>query len=205
MNNQEYIQLVKASRAGDTHAASRLFEELAVRLRVIAKHKVGWWPAQEQEDLVQSTLLIFFEKLGEIKDNPCAYAVQVLANQIGSELQKKRRRQYISIVDDSVKDGMGTLGAHSLSHARDLASAARSEHEDTREEIQHIIVAIDRLKPFCRTVFKGIIQELAIAEIWEAVRRTEPGLTRSAFDKRIFDCRKQLRHVLGKPVKGRPL
>jgi DNA-directed RNA polymerase specialized sigma24 family protein len=156
---------------------------------------VGWWPRQEQEDLIQSTLLVFVEKFHEVRDNPSAFVVQILANRIGNELQKKRRRREIPIVDDSCDDDFEVPGVLSQSHSRELVSDESPERMASRHEVQEIVLAIDRLSPFCRTLFKGIIEGMPISEIWDSIRLVEPELSRSAYDKRIFDCRRNLRHL----------
>jgi hypothetical protein len=67
---------------------------------------------------------------------------------------------------------------------------------ESRQEVQDVIRAIDKLNPFCRAVFKGIIEGLPISEIWGSIRQIDPKLSRSAFDKRIFDCRRKLRLLM---------
>jgi RNA polymerase sigma factor (sigma-70 family) len=166
-------------------------------LGAIVKHKIWWWPKEDQDDILQATLTLFVEKLHQINENPCAYAVQILSNHIGNEIQKRRRQQWqiVGIETSDRKDDYS--GNASPSAQRYLASdddpARRME---SREELEIVIRAIDKLKPFCRMVFKGMIEGLSLGEIWEAVNGVEPGLTRPTFDKRIFDCRKRLRRLL---------
>lgn len=193
MDKHSYVQLVDAAVKGDREALNKLIETLTIRLRSVVKHRVGWWPEQEQEDLIQSTLVVFVEKLGDIRSNPCAFIVQILSNRIGNELQKKRRRRDVSIVNGSDSDEFAMPGVLSLTHSPELAADASPERLHQQLEIQVIIRAIDRLSPFCRTVFKGIIEGLAIGDIWADLSAIEPSLTRNAFDKRIFECRKRLR------------
>ncbi len=198
MNREDYLKLLERYRKGDRLAADRLFEQLAVRLRTIVKHKVGWWSNQDQEDLVQSTLTVLVEKSHEIRENPCGYVVKVLNNRIGNEIQKRALRTGIPLTQDVSGGEVRLEGVlwypEGIEPVSDLHADSGLEG---RMELDRIIRAIDRLKPFCRAVFKGIIEDMAIGEIWEAIRRTEPALSRTAFDKRVFDCRKQLRLSLG--------
>ncbi len=197
MKNSEYFELVSRAKMGDLDAMNTLSVALTERLRVVVKHRVWAWPAEEQADLVQTSLSIFLGKLHEIRGSPAAFAIQILANQIGNELQRKRRRTGLAIINDPGQSTPLESGLMSLSNSAELASADNADRGlESREQLQLIIRTIDQLKPFCRVVFKGMIEDRSIGDIWEAVLKAEPALSRSAFDKRIYECRKRLRDLI---------
>lgn len=197
MDHAEFLRLTRSAQGGNQAALNELCRELEVRLGAIVKHKIWWWPKEDQDDVLQVTLTLFVEKLHQINENPCAYAVQILSYHIGNEIQKRRRRQgqIVGIETNGREDDYS--GSAAPSAQRYLASdddPARAT--ESREQFEIVVRAIDKLRPFCRTVFKGMIEELTLSELWEAVKEAEPGLSRPTFDKRIFDCRKRLRHLL---------
>ena len=195
MTKDEYIQLVKLTQQGDQQAAAQLFAHLSVRLKVVVKHKLWGWSTDDQNDLIQATLATFVEKIQEVIENPSAFVVQILSNKIGNELRVRRSRQYVSVASDIVTNHELPEGATS-SRSVVLASTVKADTGiESSEELALVVRAIDNLRPFCRAVFKGMIEGMYVSEIWDALRLTEPGLTRSAFDKRIFDCRKQLKRL----------
>lgn len=195
MTKDEYIQLVKLSQQGDQQAAARLIAHLSVRLKVVVKHKLWGWSADDQNELVQATLATFVEKIQEIIENPSAFVVQILSNKIGNELRVRRSRQYVAVASDIVTNQDMLEGATSSGSVVLASNETADSRIESSEELTLVVRAIDSLKPFCRAVFKGMIEGMYVSEIWDALRLTEPGLSRSTFDKRIFDCRKQLRRL----------
>jgi RNA polymerase sigma factor (sigma-70 family) len=197
MDHANFITLTQRAQGGDQAALNELCHELNVRLGPIVKHKIWWWPKEDQDDVLQATLTLFIEKLPEILENPCGYAVQILSNQIGNEIQKRRRRQGNIVRIETTEREDDYKGGGAQSSERYLASDDNPARTmESREEFEIVVRAINRLTPFCRMVFKGMIEELSPGEIWEAVERTEPSLTRATFYKRIFDCRKRLRQLI---------
>jgi RNA polymerase sigma factor (sigma-70 family) len=197
VEQSDFLRLTRSAQGGDAAALNELCRELVVRLRAIVKHKIWWWSAQDQEDALQATLIVFVEKLPQIRDNPCAFAAQILSNHIGNEIQKRRRRQEVSISSEMGSGDEDDGGGHSLALERLYASDDDPERAvESRDQFDRVLRAIEKLKPFCRAVFKGMIEELYVGEIWETIQRAEPGLTRSAFDKRIYDCRKRLQKLV---------
>lgn len=195
MTKQTYIELVKLTREGDEKAAAQLFTELKVRLTVLVKHRLWGWSKDEHDDLIQATLETFFIKIQDVTDSPGAFVVQILANKIGNELRVKRSRQYVSVAND-VGANSAVVGGQALTGSVVLVSnEAADTRAESREELSRVVRAIDSLSPFCRAVFKGMIEGMYVKEIWDSLQMTEPGLSRSAFDKRVFNCRKQLRRL----------
>lgn len=197
MDRAEYLRLTCRAQGGDQAALDILCRELAVRLGTIVKHKLWWWSPADQDDVLQGALMLFAEKFHEVAENPCAYAVQILHYCIGNEIQKRRRQQRrIAGIDTNDREddfsGNASLSAQNFLVSDD--DPARSV--ESREELEIVIRAIDRLKPFCQIVFKGMIEELSMGEIWQSVNGVEPRLTLPTFYKRVFDCRKKLRHLL---------
>jgi DNA-directed RNA polymerase specialized sigma24 family protein len=170
-------------------------------LRIIAKHRVWWWSAEDREDVIQSTLTVFLEKIHEVRDNPGAFVVQVLSYQIGNELRRKRVHTGFSLDQDSRMNDSASNSSRLPEHSAELTSDANADRGvEKREEMLLVARAIDNLKPFCRAVFKAMIEDFTVGEIWDSVRQTESGLTRSAFDKRVFECRRKLKQMVGRSL-----
>lgn len=200
MTKEHYLALVHRTRNGDQQAAQQLFEGLAVRLRVLVKHKLWGWSRDEHNDLIQATLTTFLEKIQEVNENPSAFVMQILNNKIGNEIRTKTSRQSIPIAGDSPSDFEPTASGVPAPFAVVASPDAADAGIESREELERVTRAIDALRPFCRAAFKGILEGKSIGEVWAALRSVEPRLNRSAFDKRLFQCRKELRRMILSPA-----
>jgi hypothetical protein len=58
------------------------------------------------------------------------------------------------------------------------------------------------LSPFCRTCLLGMLESSKLSELWASFQQIEPGLRRGAFYKRVFDCRRRLKHLLQTEITG---
>jgi DNA-directed RNA polymerase specialized sigma24 family protein len=187
--------LLHETQAGQTEARESLCRELSVRLLAIAQYRLWGWPRQDQEDLVQDCLVTVLQKIDQVESNPHLYACQVLYNKIGDAL---RRRKIIKVplASDSPpgEEPRGIAIDPAIHPDGDGAGfAARTEARDRMAVVQR---AIKDLSVFCRTFFLGMLEERSVQEIWGLVRQVEPDLKRSAFDKRIFDCRRRLKNLV---------
>ena len=71
---------------------------------------------------------------------------------------------------------------------------------ETSELVQRIRQAIHKLSPICQALFLAMLEGRNINEVWELAVATDSRLTRSTFDKRLFDCRKRLRAIVGENI-----
>jgi DNA-directed RNA polymerase specialized sigma24 family protein len=193
--NIPWNDLIERAKAGQSQARDRLCRELSVRLRQLTKYRLWGWSQQDQEDIVQDCLCTFLQKLDLIESNPQGYACEILRNKIGNALQ---RRKILKVpLQSDTQDGSG------LDHqAHEPAFHANRSGDfaamlETRERLEMVAGGITRLPDFCRNFFLGLLEGRPIRELWILFNEREPGLQRGAFDKRVFDCRKRLRQLVG--------
>jgi DNA-directed RNA polymerase specialized sigma24 family protein len=191
----DYNELLRAFRHGDPKAKEQLFSHLQVRLRAILKYRLRGWAAEELEDILQDTLLVVAEKLGQIESNPDYFALSVLRNKIGSSLNRRQGKIHLPIEPSGAGEDRGddkpALDLNALpNYTIDLASI---ESADVAEIIRR---AIRQLSPICQALFTALLENRSVAETWEVFQLADPGLNRSAFDKRLFDCRRKLRRLM---------
>lgn len=192
-----WSELLRGAQAGQTLAREELCRELTVRLRQVVKHRVWDWPRQDQEDLVQDCLVTFLQKLDQVNSSPQGYACEILRYKIGNALQRKSA--YVHIQTDKQNDSNALNAAPALTQRPEDTDGFVTEIE-RRDSTKRIADAIERLPDFCRNLFLGLLQEKSVLELWTFFRSREPELQRSAFDKRIFDCRRRLRLLIGDSI-----
>ena len=159
----------------------------------MAQYRLWGWARQDLDDLVQESLVTLLQKLHQVKSNPQMFACKILRHKIGDAL---RRRRINMPLDANPAEDLNSGGV-----ADDLA--VHPEENDgfisrieARNRVDLVKTAIRNLPPFCRTFFLGILEGQSVKELWTLFKRLEPGLQRSAFDKRIFDCRKKLMQLV---------
>jgi RNA polymerase sigma factor (sigma-70 family) len=188
--------LLDACRLNDAFAREQLFKALRVRLVTITQYRLRGVSKEVIEDLVQNTLTLVIERITAIDSNPQLYALQILRNKIGDHLRGRARRtdQSLSPTGYDAGDEPGEIQDTTLA---DPESVAFETHVESAEIVQTIRRAIRKLTPICQALFAALLEQRSINEVWELAQETEPGLNRSAFDKRLFDCRKRLRVLIG--------
>jgi DNA-directed RNA polymerase specialized sigma24 family protein len=199
MDNPDYNGMLEKSKRGDSGARELLFHLLQVRLRSILKYRLRGWATDELDDILQDTLTVMAERLMEIESNPQLFALAILRNKIGSRLLRHRRRIHLTIDptgsrgDDDTDDGPS-----------DVVVIANSD--DPFEEMQDIETAdllrraLRQLSPLCQTLFVALLENRSVSETWDLFRTTEATLSRSTFDKRLFDCRRKLRQLTARSL-----
>ena len=190
-------QLLTQAKRGDRAALDGLCHALEERLRVIIQSWLWRWSRPDREDILQDTLLIIVEKYDKIEDNPHQFALQVMRNKVGDALRHARAVGMVSVnFSGGVESGSAAVSE----------SAALSEADpegtyggriDGSAMLEDIHAAIVHLPRFCKLFVVAMLEGKAVSEVWELAQHAEPRLTRSAFDKRIFVCRRQLREVIG--------
>jgi DNA-directed RNA polymerase specialized sigma24 family protein len=190
----DWNDLLLKVKDGQTEARNALCQALSVRLRLIAQYRLWGWSQHELEDLVQESLVTLLQKLPQVKSNPQMYAGEILRHKIGDAL-RRRKMIKVPLQTDPADD----------SHPREAvpAPAIHPEENDgfiarieARDRVDLVKTAIRNLSPFCRAFFLGILEGQSAQELWRLFKRLEPGWQRSAFDKRIFDCRKRLKQLI---------
>jgi DNA-directed RNA polymerase specialized sigma24 family protein len=192
--NFDWNDLLLKVKEGQTEARNALCQALSVRLRLIAQYRLWGWSRQDLDDLVQESLITLMGRLNRVDSNPHRVACEILRNKIGDAL-RRRKMIKIPLQTDPADD----------SHSREAVAmpAIHPEEDDgfiarieARDRVDLVRTAIRNLAPFCRAFFLGILEGQSARELWRHFRRAEPGLQRSAFDKRIFDCRKRLKQLV---------
>lgn len=188
--NVDWDSLLLEAKSGDQNCQNELIKALSVRLRLFIKYRCCGWSPEDQEDILQETLEVFWHKLDSISDHPERYAHKILLNKIGNELQK-RRGKYRALPE--------TIGDHNTTFIDEsLDVVTRIEQQENKNKF---VVAIKRLSPYCRTLFMGLLEGKSICEMWEAFSSSDLGLTRSAFDTRNKRCRDKLYEELKRSSK----
>lgn len=191
-SDTDYNALLHRSKNGDAAAREQLFSVLQVRLWTILKYRLRRWPEDELKDIMQNTLLVVADKLPQIESNPDLFALDVLRNKIGNSLSRAHRRVDVSLdATDSRDDSDEHDTVTALPNDSDPADDAA--HADLVDTIRG---AIKKLSPLCQALFVALLENQSVADTWELLQRLQPALRRSAFDKRLFDCRKKLRSLI---------
>ncbi len=186
--------LLGRCKAGQTQARDDLCRELAVRLRLILQYRLWGWSRQDLEDIVQECLVTILQKLDRIESSPQKYACEVLRNKVGDALRRRQSGTVPLRSDTALGSDPAERGFVPAIHPEEAEGfVARFEARDRVERVQR---AIMQLSAFCRLFFLGILEERSVQELWLFFQQIEPGLQRSAFDKRIFDCRRKLRRLV---------
>jgi DNA-directed RNA polymerase specialized sigma24 family protein len=185
-DNTNWTALLKLARASDPVAREELFKALEVRLRPVVQYRLRGWSDQAHREILQATLAVVFMKLNEIDDNPDHFALSVLRNKIGDALRSKSRHAYLS-EESQRSDVISDLPSP------DSDFTKRLEKNDLIRAIRSVI---HKLPVLCQSLFTGMLEHRSIIEIWELHSSIDPTLSRSTFDKRIFDCRKKLRTLM---------
>ena len=194
--DKDWNALLDASRGGATVARDQLFSALRVRLLTIAQYRLRGTSKEVLEDLVHGALTVVIERIATIESNPHRYALQILRNKIGDHLRTKGRRLELPLnvtdSDDSEEAGI----ADRVTLADPEATSFQTKIE-TSEVVERIRRAIHKLSPICQALFLALLEGRTINEVWELAESTVPNFSRSTFDKRLFDCRKRLRALVG--------
>lgn len=191
-----YNEMLDRYRNGETAAREQLFSVLQVRLSAILKYRLRGWPADDLDDILQDTLAVVIERLDRIESNPDLFALEVLRRKIGNSLARHGRRIGVSVEVDPPDE----TGRPAVSNPADRAALSVQEDITDRlesdEMAEAIYRAIRRLSPLCRTLFAALLEYRSVSETWKLVQTADHGLKRSAFDKRLFDCRRKLRRLM---------
>lgn len=185
--------LLNNAKNGIEADRNRLFELLRERLLTICGFRLRGWPAEEIEDVVQDSLAVVFIKLDSVNDNPHYFSLTVLENKIGGLLRQRKRRTMISL------NPTGSLNEQDEANSElQLPSDSHDEmldHLHGSEIAVKLQTALKKLSPLCQAIFLALLQLSSVADVWEAYQQREPRLSRNAFDKRLFDCRRKLRDI----------
>jgi DNA-directed RNA polymerase specialized sigma24 family protein len=145
----------------------------------------------DRDDILQNTLLVVAEKLEQPDMNPPRFALTVMRNKIGDALRAQASGRRVESMDESPDDS-----------DRAPVPGFAAENPDPADTIDRGMLAvrirtvITKMSKFCQAFFLAALEGREIGEVWELATATEPQLKRSAFDKRIFDCRQRLRKEL---------
>jgi RNA polymerase sigma factor (sigma-70 family) len=195
----DYNQLLQELKSGNSAAREQLFEQLNVRLRSILKYRLRGWPIEELDDILQDTMLVLADKLDQVESNPDLFALTVLRNKIGNYISLHRRRVEISVDPTDCNSEKGESETVILSE-KQSGNDDQLNRLVSSEIATTIRQAIRKLTPLCQALFAALFENLSVAETWELLHSVEKNLQRSAFDKRLFDCRSKLRKLLAGAV-----
>jgi DNA-directed RNA polymerase specialized sigma24 family protein len=196
--NADLEQSLLRARSGDPGALDDLCAAVRVRLLVLVRLKLRGWPREDHEDLVQETLAVFARDVNRIQNRPLAYAHAVLTKRIWNELDRARRSREVSldqrIEPDDARDSSSSAASGLL---RDETADVAAEVQ-RKLDVERVWRAIQRLsQEFCKPLLMALMQGYEVGELYLRFSELDPHLTRNAFYKRIFDCRKRLTERLG--------
>jgi len=201
-NGVNWQSLLEAAQDGDRQRQNELVEALRVRIRLVIQYRCWGWSLEDQEDILQESLAVFWEKLDSIRDHPITFALQIARNKIGDALRKHRGRR--DVFQDDGHDPVETR----KEELDESTIANGSNNIGTDIELEEIVSkfrrAIPKLTPYCQTLFMGLLEGKNVNDMWEFFSSLEPNLSRLAFDTRNTRCRQKLLMELKKqPVSGR--
>jgi len=164
----------------------------------LVRFKVRGWSREDHEDLVQDTLTIFVRDLNKIEHSPLTYAYAILQKRIWNELDKARRSREVPLdVQSTGNESGGFVHALESRLLRD-DSVDVADDVERKAKLERVWRAIQSLgREFCKPLLTAIMEGFEIGELWERFSQLDPNLTRNAFYKRVFDCRKRLWEILG--------
>jgi DNA-directed RNA polymerase specialized sigma24 family protein len=193
---KDWNDLLKLAKAGDREGQRQFFTHLAVTLGPIVQYRLRGWQHQDQEDILQETLITVAQKLDGVRSNPHKYAAAVLRNKIGDALRARSGRIRLSL-DSAPEPGTGSI-RQEIEQILSQTGGGKDAltQVELGERIEGIKSAIKRLSSFCQAFFIGVMEQRETGELWELFRASNPGLKRNAFRKRIFDCRMKLKSIL---------
>lgn len=186
--------LLRRAQEGDGDSRNDLCERIKVRLGLILQYRLWGWSPEEHEDILQDTLVVFLQKLDQIKSNPQHYALAILRNKIGDALRTQKRGMGVDSYEDYPPAAQVSVEAPTGNTAP-TGSDFRDELE-AKELKDQIRGAIKNLSLFCQTLFLAILEDRTIGDVWQLSQKAEPNLQRATFDKRVFDCRRRLRKLM---------
>ena len=169
-------------------------EALNVRLWTLIQYKCWGWTTEDQEDILQETLEVFWGKLNSIADHPEKYALTILRNKIGDELRKRfGKRDIMKLGDDDPQTSLNApLDEDSLiDDSHDIVAKVEQD-----EILGRFKTAIKRLSPFCKTFFMGLLEGKNINDMWFPLQ-TETGEPQNLSSRRreVCSCRFCSRHT----------
>jgi DNA-directed RNA polymerase specialized sigma24 family protein len=193
-NTPNCNDLLRRCKANDNAAREQLFGHLHVRLRTILKYRLRGWPTEELDDILQDTLVVVSERLSQLESNPDHFALEVMRNKIGNRIARRRR---VFLPTDPTGGG-----EEPDSDRNDKLLITVESTDDNysgveyRETADAIRKAIPQLSTLCQALFTALLENRSVAETWELFSITQRDLSRSTFDKRLFDCRRKLRQLV---------
>jgi DNA-directed RNA polymerase specialized sigma24 family protein len=194
LSEQQLAQHLAQAKGGDAASLDLLCTEARVRLLLVVKYRLGRWSEADREDLVQDALVTFCDKIQEVDRTPMAFALWILRQKIGNEFQKayrNRERSFSETFGNPRRDE-----DERISEPPDPGDDLTVEY-DRRETTERLRAAIGGLSDFCRAIFAGLLEGLRMQDLYARYQQIEPGLQRSAFDKRTHACRRKLFARLG--------
>jgi DNA-directed RNA polymerase specialized sigma24 family protein len=180
--------LFKNALQGDKDSLNEFCEVVREGLVQITTFRLRGWSQDSIEDIVHETLTTFIEKISHVRGSPTAFLRGILYNKIGNELrrslsQRKNVALEASPLEHEHHNGFGHQQLVNQVENRDLISLCAN--------------AILKMKEPCRTLMIGILEGRSVGEVWIKYSQVETQLTRHAFDRRLFLCRRRLIKALG--------
>jgi DNA-directed RNA polymerase specialized sigma24 family protein len=199
LENKETVDwndLLAKAKSGVPGADDQLCKELEVRLRSVIQYRLWGWSKEDLDDIIQNTLVVFCEKINQIDSNPHYFALNIMRNKVGDALRSHKSGREVSLEPGEANDGLSGIPTPIETISDDDERSDFTQEIENKELNEKIRLAIKKMSTFCKTFFLAVLEDQPISEIWDCFRQAERDLSRSTFDKRIFDCRKRLRFLL---------
>jgi DNA-directed RNA polymerase specialized sigma24 family protein len=192
----DWNDLLQETRKGSNEARNDLFVRIAVTLRPILQCRLRGWSKEDQDDILQETLMTLAQKLPYLVSNPHYYACTILRHKIGDALRSRRSHIKLSLDDSPHPAAIALQSEIQMILAQNSSDYDIPAQVETEEYLELISRAVRRLSQFCQAFFLGILEHREIGEIWSDLHRSHADLNQGAFRKRIFDCRMKLKEIL---------
>jgi DNA-directed RNA polymerase specialized sigma24 family protein len=154
----------------------------------IASYRMYGRSRHEAEDVVQDTLTIFVEKAREITGSPTSFVLGILYKRVGNALKRLPGNSLTTLDGESAESREAMNAGVPAPFVRDV---------ENRDTIERCAAAIRTMGEPCRTLLVGILEGRSVGEIWERFRASHPEMKRSAFDRRLYLCRRRLLTLMG--------
>jgi DNA-directed RNA polymerase specialized sigma24 family protein len=187
LHQEETQSLYERARQGDEIALNEYCGILRAGLIQIASARLRGWARHSIEDIVQETLTTFIQKMDQVTSSPTAFARGILYKKIGNELRQHEQQKMNVDIDSPT-----AIAPSDADHQETVL-----HHIEKHDIIDKCTNAIRNMPNPCRIMLIAMLFGFSVGELWTKMQRLEPQLNRSAFDRRLYRCRRRLLSLIG--------
>ncbi len=176
------------AREGDSPCLDEYCRMIREGLIQIATFRLPGWSRQAIEDIVQDVLVVFVQRIDEITGSPTAFVRGVLYNKIGNELQRLGAQgKPLAIADPE-----SSVIEYALTQRPQFV-----QDTENRDTVAKCVAVVRGMEEPCRALLLGLLEGSSVAELWAETQRTNAEISRAAFDRRLYVCRRRLLSLMG--------